>query len=520
MKKILLSITIAGLITLAHAQIILDSTDIASVNTIIVQATDTIPPVGLSIGSAGAAQTWDLSALEADTFSVLNFVDPAALPNGADFPNSNLGLIQSNASVGVFFENSTSGLFVLGLAGDFLGFGDTISVLLNPVQTVLKFPYTYQDSFDDISRFVLTFDVDIITTGYDSIRINHTSIKKDTADGYGTVITPLDTFSCLRLYDVTMDYDTIYGLIPIWGWSVIPTIPGELDENPILDTTRTYSWLAKDVGYSLVDIDVDGAGNIIETSYLRVRPGAMVAYIPLYSMSCCCDSCLCICDVSATVRVEVAGGVPPYTYLWDDSLAQDSSTATGLCAGGTYTVRVIDSANIDTVYATVVIIEPPLLITDSIYATPDTAGGNNGTATISVSGGTSPYTYQWSSGDTSANISGLAAGTYFVTITDANGCTLADSVTVGSVTSINESLTLSSHIKLYPNPTTGILYIEMPEIGFATIFVLNLLGEIVAQMDNVNNSASLKLGKLVEGTYFIKIQTSKQLFTSKISLIR
>ncbi|MBW8051898.1 MAG: T9SS type A sorting domain-containing protein [Cytophagales bacterium] len=520
MKKSLLSIPIAGLITLAHAQIILDSTDIAGVNTIIVQATDTIPPVGLSTGPAGAAQTWDLSALETDIFSVLNFEDPASLPNFSDFPNSNLSLRQSTSTVSVFLKKSVDGLFVQGFAGDIFNSGDTISVPFNPVQTVLKFPYTYQDSFWDISRFVLTFDVDIITAGYDSIRINHTSIKKDTADGYGTVITPLDTFSCLRLYDVTMDYDTIYGLNPIFGWLLIPPTPGVLDENPILDTTRTYSWLAKGVGYSLVDIDVDGAGNIIETSYLRVRPGAMVAYIPSYSMSCCCDTCLCICGVSATVGVEVAGGVPPYTYLWDDSLAQDSSTATGLCAGGTYTVRVIDSANIDTAYATVVIIEPPLLITDSIYATPDTAGGNNGTATISVSGGMLPYTYQWSSGDTTANISGLAAGTYFVTITDANGCTLADSVTVGSVTSINEPLTLSSHIKLYPNPTTGILYIEMPKIGNATIFVLNLLGEIVAQMDNVNDFASLNLGELVEGTYFIKIQTSKQLFTSKLSLIR
>lgn len=512
MKKILLSITITSLITLAHAQIILDSTDIAGVNTIIVQATDSIPPVGLSTGSAGAAQTWDLSALEADTFSVLNFVDPATLPNGADFPNSNLGIIQSNASVGLFFENSTSGLFVLGLAGDFLGTGNPVSVSFNPVQTVLKYPYTYQDSFVNTSRFVLTFD-DTFTGFFDSIRVNHTAIKTNTVDGYGTVITPLDTFSCLRLYDVTINYDTIYGSDPFFGfWTPIDTI---------LDTNRTYSWLAKDVGNSLVDIVVDGAGNIIETSYLLVSPyPPMVANISSYSMSCCCDSCLCICDVSATVSVEIAGGVPPYTYLWDDSLAQDSSTATGLCAGGTYTVRVIDSANIDTAYATVVIIEPPLLITDSIYATPDTAGGNNGTANISVSGGTPPYSYQWSSGDTSANISGLSAGTYFVTITDSNGCTLVDSVTVGSVTSINESLTLSSHIKLYPNPTTGILYIEMPKIDNATIIVLNLLGEIVAQMDNANDFASLNLGELVEGTYFIKIQTSKQLFTSKISLIR
>ena len=115
---------------------------------------------------------------------------------------------------------------------------------------------------------------------------------------------------------------------------------------------------------------------------------------------------------------------------------------------------------------------------------------------------------------------GLTAGDYSVTVTDSVGCILTDSVTVGSVTSVSGMVTLSSVIKLYPNPTTGILYIEMPKIYNAKIFVLNLLGKIVVQMDNINNFASLNLGKLIEGTYFIKIITSKQLFTSKISLIR
>ncbi|MCH8319213.1 MAG: T9SS type A sorting domain-containing protein, partial [Bacteroidetes bacterium] len=231
-------------------------------------------------------------------------------------------------------------------------------------------------------------------------------------------------------------------------------------------------------------------------------------------------------DGSTTVKIE--GGVPPYIFEWQccDSCGSVATTTptftfTGLCAG-TYWGCIKDSAGMDTAYVTFMISEPVPLIVDTLFTTPDTSSQNNGTATISVSGGTSPYTYEWNN-DTSLTDSvlmGLSAGVYTVTVTDNNGCILVNSVTVGSVTSINESLTLSSTIKLYPNPTTGILYIEMPKIGFATVFVLNLLGEIVVQMDNVNDFASLNLMELVVGAYFVKIQTSQQIFATKINVVK
>ncbi|WP_424108311.1 SprB repeat-containing protein, partial [Pseudomonas viridiflava] len=58
-------------------------------------------------------------------------------------------------------------------------------------------------------------------------------------------------------------------------------------------------------------------------------------------------------------------------------------------------------------------------------------GGTNGSATVSATGGTGPYTYSWSpSGGTAATATGLAAGTYTVTVTDANGCTATRAFTI------------------------------------------------------------------------------------------
>jgi hypothetical protein len=59
-----------------------------------------------------------------------------------------------------------------------------------------------------------------------------------------------------------------------------------------------------------------------------------------------------------------------------------------------------------------------------------TNGGNDGTASVVATGGTSPYTYLWNSGETAASISGKTSGTYTVTVTDANNCTAICSSTI------------------------------------------------------------------------------------------
>jgi gliding motility-associated-like protein len=137
-----------------------------------------------------------------------------------------------------------------------------------------------------------------------------------------------------------------------------------------------------------------------------------------------CDG---FCD--GTAWVSIFGGAAPYTVVWDDPSAQTDTIATGLCAG-LYNATITDSNGCEFT-AQVQIEDPDLISLSQIISTDATcAGVCDGTATVIPSGGTLPYTYSWPSGGTSATETGLCAGTYTVTVTDANGCEAQQSVTI------------------------------------------------------------------------------------------
>ena len=124
---------------------------------------------------------------------------------------------------------------------------------------------------------------------------------------------------------------------------------------------------------------------------------------------------------------SASGGVPGYTYAWSDG--QVTATATSLSAA-TYTVTVTDSNGaFDT--ASVTISEPTALIATVTSVTDESyPGAADGSATVSATGGVSPYTYLWSNGATTATINGLVAGTYNVTVSDNNGATASPTAPV------------------------------------------------------------------------------------------
>jgi gliding motility-associated-like protein len=113
--------------------------------------------------------------------------------------------------------------------------------------------------------------------------------------------------------------------------------------------------------------------------------------------------------------------VAPYAYSWNPS-GQTTQTATGL-APGLYTVSVTTQTSCASVTDTVTIFNSGNL-TASVSSLPTTCGKANGSATVTVNGGSAPYTYSWSTipFQTTSSLSNLPAGTYTVSVKDAGGC--------------------------------------------------------------------------------------------------
>jgi len=133
------------------------------------------------------------------------------------------------------------------------------------------------------------------------------------------------------------------------------------------------------------------------------------------------------CSCNGTILVTPVGGNGPYTYLWSN--AQTGQTATGLCAG-TYSVTVT-SANGCTATINATLTQPPsLTVTIPTFTNVTCFGLCNGTANVNVVGGTLPYNYNWTPVAVGPNPTTLCAGTYSVTVTDANGCTGTATVTI------------------------------------------------------------------------------------------
>jgi hypothetical protein len=128
-----------------------------------------------------------------------------------------------------------------------------------------------------------------------------------------------------------------------------------------------------------------------------------------------------------------SGGTSPYAYLWSN--AGTNASISGLTANS-YSVTITD-ANGCTALASNTVTQPAVLsATVTLDSNVSCAGGSDGGLTANASGGTSAYSYLWSNSSTTASINGLTAGTYTVTITDANACTAIASSSIVEVDTI------------------------------------------------------------------------------------
>jgi len=129
---------------------------------------------------------------------------------------------------------------------------------------------------------------------------------------------------------------------------------------------------------------------------------------------------ICFQDQNGSIDLIVAGGTPNYTYAWSTGAVTEDIFGID---SGIYAITITDAHNCIKIDSFTVI-EPTALFTSGFIKNVTCFGDNDGCVDITAYGGTLPYTYQWSTGQSTEDICGLDGGTYYVTVTDAHGCSV------------------------------------------------------------------------------------------------
>ena len=279
---------------------------------------------------------------------------------------------------------------------------------------------------------------------------------------------------------------------------------GAIDLTVTGSATNSFSWLGPD-GFTAGTEDITGikAGlyNVIVTSSDGcVASGQATVYQPDVLTLSSTGNMVLLCngDPTGAGSFTAAGGTAPYTFntLVNTAGATLTPSATSVAVtdagGGTITVQVIDAHGC-TAEATIIVTEPPALNLTATTTNISCFGGNNGTIITSVTGGTAPYIYAWtvSAGGSgivagAPNQGALTAGTYEVTVTDANGCQLLRSWTLTqpealSVTATTDddligtcsSAQLNATVTGGVEPAGGYLYSWSPAAGLTSTTIAN-----------------------------------------------
>lgn len=217
----------------------------------------------------------------------------------------------------------------------------------------------------------------------------------------------------------------------------------------------------------------------------------------------------CNGDISAVLKAVATGGVGGNSYVWFNAVTGNSvgnSQVIYNLPTGRYFVKVTDLKGIEDTSEVFTVVQPEVLEVAGDVSNVTCFGNNDGVISLNVEGGTSPYSYSWSSGQTTAEITDVAAGSYFVLVTDANDCQTTGSFTVEKAS----SLTITETVKdvICYNSCTGEIDLNI-EGGIAPYSVTWNTGQ---KGSNVTG--------LCAGTYIVTVTDQKGCQATKEILVK
>lgn len=293
---------------------------------------------------------------------------------------------------------------------------------------------------------------------------------------------------CYRINDGTISITPVGGQGPF----TFTLTPGNIVQNGA--TSTTFSGLAA-IGYTYNYTDAagcQGSGSSLLSTNLPITTTSA------YNMP------LCNGDANGSISMTASGGVSPFEYSIDAGANYQSSNVINGLGAGTFTVRIRDNANC--IKDTLLTLNEPALLTAFTDTIPSTCVGNDGTITITASGGTPAYTYSVDNGANYQNPNSFTVpdGNFSnILVRDANGCIAQTSAIVTRIDNMflnilpeDTTICVESSIILRPetNPATSVFNWSSPDAGPGTINNPNLKNPTVTPTDTAHYILQAFLG--------------------------
>ncbi|MDD2200359.1 MAG: PKD domain-containing protein, partial [Bacteroidales bacterium] len=185
---------------------------------------------------------------------------------------------------------------------------------------------------------------------------------------------------------------------------------------------------------------------------------------------------------------------------------------------GTYNVMLIilnedNDSDTEVKNAYITVYESPEITIDEII---DATGEDiaDGSATISISNGTEPYTILWSNDETGLTIENVLPGNYSVMVQDANGCVVSSPVVIGW--NVFVDIENSGSLTIYPNPANSMINVITGDDNANSIIISDVLGKSIININNPRLNQEIDVSELNAGIYFVKVDLNGKEIVKKL----
>jgi len=365
------------------------------------------PKIKIKIDDLGQSN-WDISAYNPNDFDTIRLKKPKKTRFGAYFPESKAAIIINSNKIQYVYEDSGK-VFLNGLIDDYMEADIPVLLKFKDRMLLKNNEKRINVEYENIatSSFCAPFYRKI---GTDSIRADIEVRKIARVDAKGWLTTPLGKYKTYR--EVSFFDKRIKGYkYTLFGWE--PTNEYSVDRHYIV-----YKWYSEKGGLPIAVAYINEEDYVEEIHYLYNSP--MRLFFIGFHVSCKYGG-----DGKIDLRVE--GGIPDYKFEWSNGIKTENLINV---KAGTYRVKVTDNRG-RTLSGNYTVTEPLIALNLKFNKTDVTCNSaKNGKISVDIKGGKTPYDFTWSNDSTTWEINGLYPDYYGITVTDANYCTIKDSIKI------------------------------------------------------------------------------------------